>query len=127
MFLFIKLRVVSPPPPFPPVSQPYSKQGLIKDYTYFSVAFLASILCFAYYGYSFDLRLVVSICCFFHDSLLSIKGPRYLAHSFCFSCSWSTKISNLVWGWLPTLNNNKFDFDTFKSKFICSQPIGNIV
>ena len=28
-----------------------------------------------------------------------------------------------------TLNNNKFDFDTFKlrSKFIGSQPIGNIV
>ena len=65
---------------------------------------------------------------FFHDSLLSIKIPRYLAYSFCLNCSsWSIKISNLVWGWLPTLNNNKFDLDALKSRFIGFQPIDNIV
>ena len=46
---------------------------------------------------------------------MSIKMPRYLVYSFCLSCSWSSiKISNLVWGLLPTLNNNKFDFDLFR-------------
>ena len=99
MFLSIILRVLLPLAPRSPsqVSEPYSKQGLIKALYIFLSCFSCKHIAFCILWLFLCFKISSLDMFFFHDSLLSIKIPRCLAYSFCLSCSsWSIKISNLV-------------------------------